>query len=305
MNLQKIFLTIIVACILLPIYAQKNWKPYPEKVDMLAVIAHPDDEGYWGGMLAYYATCEQKKIILISLTSGEWGNGLPHPVAEGEPVDCSYNDEEVPCCDAIPEEDLIYPNYYREIELGNAARTYGIQYKPVTDRLFKDKDGIQPWGEASGGFEYWGGEDKVIGYITKQIRRFKPDVLVTLGWNGGNGNPQHAAAARGAIFAARKAGDKKNFPDQLTNLEVWNTKKVYMYVPEEKMDQQDKLLIHSWILTCTGNSKVTAQELGARGLAQHYCQNVPESCAESTAFKLVDSRVGSDTENKNFFEHLD
>ncbi len=290
-----------------PTFAQDDWEPYPEKVDMLAVITHPDDEGaFWAGMLAYYATCQEKKVVLISLTSGEWGNGLPHPIEEGEEVDCSYNDEFAPCCDAIPEEELFYPNYYRETELGCAAKNYGIKYKPVMDRLFKDMDSLQPEGEAEGCFELWGGKEKVVKYMAEQIRRFKPDVLVTLDWHGGNGNPQHAASAQGSVYAAQITGDESKYPEQVEKYGAWQPKKVYMHVPEKDFVKYGALHPHSWIDTCEGDPTTTAQALGAKAAACHYCQDFAEACAESTMFRLVDTTVGPDIiSHDNLFEHIE
>lgn len=49
----------------------------------------------------------------------------------------------------------------------------------------------------------------------------------------------------------------------------------------------------------------TVQQLGAKAAACHYCQNVPELCAESTLFRLIDTTVGPDVVgHDNLFENI-
>lgn len=281
------------------------FEPYPDKADMLAVIAHPDDEGYWGGLLAYYASCQQKKVVLVCLSSGEWGNGLPHPVEPGEKPDCSYDDSHYPCFAKIPEQDLVYPCYYREGEMARAAIAYGLAYQPIMPR-WKDMADIQPWGNVAGGFELWGGKEKVTEYITSQIRRFKPDVVVGLSWDGGNGNPQHMAAAHGTFFACQAAGDSKRFTAQLATTPLWQPKKVYFCISKEEETEKkyDVVHSHSWSLPCKGRPG-TARIMAARGNACHESQEMKEECDPTTGFLLKISTVGPDVVGKNnLFENL-
>ena len=279
---------------------QGDWQPYPDKIDMLAIFAHPDDEGYWGGLLPYYATCMNKSVVMISLTSGEWGNGLPHPVEPGEAPDCSYDDSDYPCFQAIPEDELVYPHYYRETELANATRIYGISYKPVTPR-YQDMNGIG-WDDAEKGFEFWGGRDEIIGYLTNQIRRFRPDVVVGLDWNGANGNPQHAAAAQGAYHAAVAASDASRYPGTYKS---WQVKKMYSHLRNEDIPDNNTFHRHHWELPCPGNPEINARELGAKGNAAHVSQEMKEECDPLNAFVLKLTIVGPDVINEdNLFENL-
>lgn len=279
---------------------KSEWEPYPEKIDMLTIFAHPDDEGYWGGLLPYYATCEQKSIVMISLTSGEWGNGLPHPVEHGQAPDCSYDDSDYPCFPAIPKDQLVYPCYYRETELANAAHIYGIPYEPVTPR-YKDMNGIG-WDDAEAGFEYWGGRDEIVGYLTEQIRRFQPDIVIGLDWNGANGNPQHAAAARGAFYATEAAADSNLYPGQYS---VWKVKKMYSHLRNEDIPGSVGHHLHEWNIPCAANPDANPRVLGAKGNAAHVSQDMKEECDPFNAFILKHSTVGPDIVNKNnLFENL-
>ena len=103
---------------------------------MLVVVAHPDDESTFGGLLPYYASCQKKKIVFVSLTSGEWGNGLPHHTKPTDKPDYSYDDSDYPRFHKIPA-DALYPCYYREGEMARALMMFGVKYKPLMPR-FKD-----------------------------------------------------------------------------------------------------------------------------------------------------------------------
>ena len=283
------------------ISSNDRWQPYPEKIDILAIFAHPDDEGYWGGLLPYYATCQNKTIVMLSLTSGEWGNGLPHPVNPGDPPDCSYDDSEYPCFPAIPKSELVYPSYYRELELANAASIYGINFQPVMPR-YKDMNGIG-WDDAEKGFEFWGGRDEIVGYLTEQIRRFKPDIVVGLDWNGANGNPQHAAAAQGAYHAAVASSDPNQYPGKF---KPWKVKKMYSHLRNEDIPESEGYHHHQWDLPCVAKPEANAIKLGAKGNAAHVSQEMKEECDPYNAFILKHSTVGPDRVNQNnLFENLD
>lgn len=282
----------------------QKWIPYPEKADLLVIMAHPDDEIVWGGALTYYAKCQKKKVILITLTSGEYGNGLPHPVADGAKPDCSYDDSDYPCFSKIPEKDLVYPCYYREKELDCAAQGYGLVYKPIYVRL-KDMAGIQPWGQEEGGFEFWGGKEKVIETIVYYIRKFQPDVVLGMDWNGWNGNPQHIASSRGLYYASPQAGNKTKFPEQLNELKPWQPQKVYMHLPYKEVDELTRCLIHRWDSSCEELKGKTVQEIFGNAYACHQSQEMTAWCAEKTYFILKSSTVGTDSPGVNdFFENI-
>jgi len=298
---RKLFVLFLLGLCLHFSWPSNGWQPYPNKVDMLAVIAHPDDEGYWGGLLPYYANCQQKRVVLISLTSGEWGNGLPHSVEPGDPPDCSYDDTDYPCFHKIPKAELVFPSYYREQEMAEAASVYGLRYEPIMPR-WRDMI-LQPWGEAAPGFEWWGGKDFVVEYLTAQIRRFKPDVVVGLAWNGGNGNPQHIAAAQGTVLASEAAGDRAQFSAQVKRYGTWQPKKVYLHATEDEV--YDVVHEHDWTMPCNNRISETAQILAAEGNARHESQEMAAHSDPNTNFVLKVTTVGVDTVGKNnLFEHI-
>ena len=103
-------LTRILACpaiILLPWLApaQYSWDPPTNKIVVLAVNSHPDDEGiFFGGALPYYSSALQLPTLMLSMTSGDW-----------TPSNLTVREGELRC----------------------AAWTYGVRYEPLFPR-FRD-----------------------------------------------------------------------------------------------------------------------------------------------------------------------
>ncbi|TWU58667.1 1D-myo-inositol 2-acetamido-2-deoxy-alpha-D-glucopyranoside deacetylase [Rubripirellula tenax] len=310
-------LSILISMIAFPTIAvaqiPDGFQPDPDKFDLMVVVAHPDDESTFGGLIAYYATCRNMKVKFISLTSGEWGSGLPHHASADDTPDYSYDDSDYPRFPKIPA-DALYPSYYREGELSRMLLMSGVDYKPIMPR-FKDMSGLQPWGSTDPAFELWRGQDKVVGFVVQQMRRCRPDVVVTMAVNGYNGNPEHMAASRAAVLAVDASGSA----DQYTNaaafiedphaqspassLPPWTPKKLYVAVNDD--ESYDIEHIHHWELDC-GNHPGNSRILAARANALHESQEMKEECPESTRFHLLNSNVGPDVINQdNLFENVD
>lgn len=303
MSFNRCFCLLLVAMLGLPnLHGQDSdgFEPYPDKADMMIVVAHPDDESTFGGLIPYYAVGQKKNIVFVCLTSGEWGNGLPHHASPTDTPDYSYDDSDYPRFEKIPA-DALYPCYYREGELARVLMTMGVFTKPIMPR-FMDKSGVQPWGTPDPAFTLWGGRDQVVGFVVEQIRRFKPDIVVTMAANGFNGNPLHAAASRSAVLASAVAGDPAQFPNSLDKHSAWEPKKVYLHAHED--ESHERVHSHSWDLECDGHLG-KARVLAARGNVLHESQEMKEECEASTDFVLVQSAVGPDVVNQdNLYENL-
>ena len=283
----------------------------PDRLDMLIVIAHPDDEGTFGGLLPFYAGCRGKSIKLLSLTSGEWGHGLPHHASADQTPDYSYDDSDQPRHDEVPA-DALYPCYFREIELARMLIASGVRYAPDLPR-YRDASDLQPWGDPSSAFELWGGRDGVVRRVAETVRRVRPDVVVTMAEDGFNRNPQHLAAsiaARAAVpLAADPAADVPGQP--------WQVAKLYTVVtnpadpvaggdPDPTIIEgiEDQLHVHDWTQPCDG-LPTTPQIRAAEANALHRSQSMPNACAPSTRFILRHTTVGPDIVNRNdLFENL-
>jgi LmbE family N-acetylglucosaminyl deacetylase len=186
--------------------------------------------------------------------------------------------------------------------MDRALMMFGVNTKPVMPR-FKDMSGLQPWGKPDPAFRLWGGREKVVGFLVSQIRRFKPDVVVSMAVNGFNGNPQHMAASRGTVLACEASGDKAQFTEQLGKYGAWEPKKVYLHAADD--ESYETVHTHDWELECGGRPD-NARILAARGNVLHESQEIKEECPASTKFVLMRTTVGPDVAGKNnLFENMD
>lgn len=158
---------------------------------LMGIWAHPDDETFsMAGSLAR-ATMNGNLAAIVSATRGE----------EGKIADPSL----------ATEANL---GHVRERELRAACAAVG-----VTDVSFLDYvDGHLA--EAD--------EQEAIGRIVYQLRRFRPDVVVTFAANGGYGHVDHMAIHRLTLAAIEAAPDVARYAGQISEgLAPHRVRKVY------------------------------------------------------------------------------
>jgi LmbE family N-acetylglucosaminyl deacetylase len=140
---------------------------------LMAVLAHPDDESLgFGGTLAKYAS-EGADVFVVTATRGDGGRFHGHPPG----------DAEHPGPAALGQ--------IREGELRAAAETLGVREVALLDYRDQQLDRAQP--------------RDAIGRIAREVRRLRPDVVVTFGPDGAYGHPDHIAISQlttGAMLAA-------------------------------------------------------------------------------------------------------
>jgi LmbE family N-acetylglucosaminyl deacetylase len=148
---------------------------------LLAVLAHPDDECLgFGGTLAKYAA-EGLGVYLLTATRGDGGRYHGH--RPGEP--------QHPGPDALAG--------IREQELHTAAALLGV--REVTLLAYRD-----------GHLDRANAREAVSG-IAAQLRRLRPDVVVTFGPEGVYGHPDHIAISQFTTAAVVAAADSRFAPD--------------------------------------------------------------------------------------------
>lgn len=147
-----------------------------DKLQLLAVFAHPDDETLGlGSTLARYAA-EGVETYLVCATRGERG----------------WYDSEG------PDPGLDEVGRIRETELRCAAEQLGIHEVGFLDYIDGDVDQAHP--------------EKITGKIVSHVRRIKPQVVVTFGPDGAYGHPDHIAISQFTQAAMVCAADR-NFVD--------------------------------------------------------------------------------------------
>jgi LmbE family N-acetylglucosaminyl deacetylase len=145
-----------------------------EKLILLAILAHPDDESLGiGATLAKYAA-EGVGTFLITATSGQAGRYYGHPPGEHHPGP-----------DALGK--------IRESELRAAAATLGVREVTLLDYQDQRLDAAVP--------------REAIGQIADHVRRIRPHVVITFPPDGAYGHPDHVAISQLTTAALVMAAD--------------------------------------------------------------------------------------------------
>ena len=145
---------------------------------ILAVFAHPDDESFCtGGTLARYAA-DGAEIMVVSATRGDAGQIRDARAATRRTL-----------------------GHVREHEFRSACVQLGIQHAVCLDYGDGTLRDIEP--------------DVLARRITRIVREFRPDVVITFGPDGGYGHPDHIAIGAATITACAVAGDAAVFPEQV------------------------------------------------------------------------------------------
>lgn len=142
---------------------------------LLAVLAHPDDESLGvGGTLARYAA-EGVEVSLVTATRGDGGR------FQGRRQD----DPQHPGPHALAG--------IREAELRAATRVLGLRDVRVLDYRDRHLDCAEP-------------RDAILRLVA-EVRRLRPDVVVTFGPDGVYGHPDHVAISQFTTAAIVAAAD--------------------------------------------------------------------------------------------------
>ncbi|MBW2145953.1 MAG: PIG-L family deacetylase [Deltaproteobacteria bacterium] len=144
---------------------------------LLALFAHPDDEGIIGGTLAFSAA-EGHPVTLICLTRGQAGKSSYPAITTPEAL-----------------------AHLRKKELQEACRILGVSDLRHWDYM----DGRLDRADAN----------EVVGRIVEVMREVRPEVVITFGPEGIYGHPDHLAAHRLVREAYYAAGDPRRYPQHL------------------------------------------------------------------------------------------
>jgi LmbE family N-acetylglucosaminyl deacetylase len=161
---------------------------------VLYIAAHPDDENT--RLLAYYAKGRKYKTAYLSLTRGDGGQNL------------------------IGTEQADLLGLLRTQELLAARRIDGAEQYFTRANDF----GFSKTSEES--LKFWN-EKQILADVVWVIRKFQPDVIITrFPGDARAGHGAHAASAILAKQAFLAAADPKQFPEQLSMVKPWKTKRI-------------------------------------------------------------------------------
>jgi LmbE family N-acetylglucosaminyl deacetylase len=203
---------VVLACLLVccgPLRAY-DWLPPTNKVVLLAIWAHPDDEAiFGGGSLPYYSSVLRLPTMLLCLADGN---------------------------------DVV-----RQKELRSAAWTYGLRYEPMFGHFNNLNTRVMTncpytntidacwdlWADGvlqGNGTDVEAGKARAINFLAEQIRWCRPDVIITHDLNGESEHDNHRATAYAVTQAFFLAADPNATADNLVGLPPWQAKKLYVHL---------------------------------------------------------------------------
>lgn len=169
---------------------------------ILLLLAHPDDETFGpAGTIARYAD-EGADVHLATATRGEAGMLGDPPITDREHL-----------------------GDVRAEELHSAAKILGI--RNVSFLGFRDGQlAVTP-------------REKIVEEAVRQIRRFRPQVLISFGPEGVSRHPDHKVMCSVALEAFDVAADPNRFSRQLSDgMPPWAPGKLYQYeIAQEIFDE--------------------------------------------------------------------
>jgi len=179
----------------------------------------------------------------------------------------------------------------REHEKLDGLWASGVKHYPVNSNFWdKYAESVE---EALNYYDY----DEVLQYITTQIRRFKPMIVVTQDLNGEYGHGGHMLLAKTVCESVDNSKDSSFCPESAAAYGVWDTPKTYLHLYGENkltMDLRQPL---------SNMNERTAIEVAKEAYLKHDSQQwcwfyvsdeYEYSCAD---FGLYRTTVGTDTSN--------
>ncbi len=244
--------------------------PQPDKAALMVVIAHPDDEAYFPGLLPYACRVRQLPVVFIVLTSGEAG------------IEPRGNRER------------------REEEQRRACRVYGLPNEPIFARF---PDGA--WqGTLEENWKLWGGENRAAEWLVEQIRRYRPDVIVTHALDGESGHANHVGCALSVTKAVAWAADAAVLPAAANGSGPWGTKKLYVHRwPIRSLAFRQDVPVDGLGQTCLQIGEAGGREHVSQGYDKQPFSELDEPGV--SRFGLYATAVGEDSRSGDLFEHVD
>jgi mycothiol S-conjugate amidase len=174
-----------------------------EKLRLMSVHAHPDDESSKGAATMAKYVAEGYDVMVVTLTGGERGSIL-NPAMDRPEV-------------------LENMTELRREEMAKAAKILGVQHHWLgfVDSGLPEGDPLPPLPE--GCFALVPLEEATE-RLVEVVRDFRPHVIVTYDENGGYPHPDHIKCHEVSVAAFEAAGDPERFPEAG---EPWTPLKLY------------------------------------------------------------------------------
>jgi len=174
-----------------------------DKLRLMTVHAHPDDESSKGAATLARYVAEGNDVMVVTCTGGERGSIL-NPAMDKPGV-------------------LERMSEIRIEEMAKAAHILGVQHHWLgfVDSGLPEGDPLPPLPE---GCFALADEKDTVGALVAQIRAFRPHVMTTYDENGGYPHPDHIRCHEVSVAAFDAAADPDRFPERG---EPWQPLKLY------------------------------------------------------------------------------
>ncbi len=197
-----------------------NLSPFSNQQKLLAVFAHPDDEVFCAGGTLAQAAAMGMETMVVSATRGEAGQIQDNNIATRATLG------------EVRESEL-----YRSTQQLDVDHTICLDYGD--GRLAHSP--LEP----------------LIEEITRIIRQFKPDSVITFGPDGAYGHPDHVVISAVTTEAVKVAGNAWAFPQHLAEGLVPHAPEqlYYSYFPRQEQLLMEQLA--HWLVKGNGRYPTT------------------------------------------------
>ncbi|GAB3487122.1 mycothiol conjugate amidase Mca [Nocardiopsis coralliicola] len=177
-----------------------------ERLRLMAVHAHPDDESSKGAATMVHYVSQGADVLVVTLTGGERGSIL-NPAMDRPEITADIAG-------------------VRRREMDEARRILGVrqEFSGFIDSGLPEGDPLPPLPEGCFALQPL---EVASEPLVRSIRRFRPHVVLTYDDNGGYPHPDHIMTNRVSVEAFDAAGDPDRYPDAG---EPWQPLKLYYHV---------------------------------------------------------------------------
>lgn len=178
----------------------QKWNPPADgQTDLLLLCAHGDDDQiFFAGIIPYYARELGCQVQVVYLTN-------------------HYN--------VLP---------YRVHEMLDGLWAAGADIYPVFGTFEDFLDDNRSLEKAYDTYlKYGNPRDKLLEFVVTQLRRFKPQVVVTHDFAGEYGHPQHMVCADLIAEAVTISGSPNAYPETADRYGLWDSPKTYIHLYSE------------------------------------------------------------------------
>jgi mycothiol S-conjugate amidase len=234
-----------------------------ERLRLMAVHAHPDDESSKGAATMAKYVAEGVDVLVVTCTGGERGSVLNPKLDRPEVWE---NISEI-----------------RRQEMDRAREILGVRqaWLGFVDSGLPEGDPLPPLPEGCFGLQ---DVDEAAERLVRQIREFRPHVILTYDEEGGYPHPDHIMTHKISMVAFEAAGDPERYP---AAGEPWQPLKLYYHMwPVAKFIAQHEAML-------------------AAGLESPYGEWIEEFSKAEAQRKKKDHRITTRIECGEYFEVRD